>query len=151
MSDIVRVWCPFVPHTSWRRGEVPDNIVYIKLSCDTTVMLRPNTKPAQGHRLRIPRNALVNTRRTNNAHWEETVTVLRTLGVPHLFYPRAKPICVRLQDTEALLNLKLATGLPQIEEYLEGPLHETPSLLCEWFGITVPRVFAPTKKKKRGR
>lgn len=144
-TTIQKLWIP--PYSGKKIAEMvslPEHMaIYVALACGTTVVLRQKTKPAQGFRLRIPRYAHIDARKRSSEHWQATTDAVVNLGMEHRFYPKNRPVCVRLRDCEELVTIKLASGLPHVEEYLEGTASETPSLLAQWFGFNVPTKWPP--------
>jgi len=107
------------------------------LSCGTRLCFRLHKKAPQGFPIRIPRYVALRHGSWSQAHWETVRAVVENMGYEHCYGPKYEHDCIRLRDCEALLPIKIAGALMQVEEYLSGG-DETPSLLCDWFGIEMP-------------
>lgn len=73
------------------------------------------------------------------------MSVVETFGIDHIFWPTHKKECLRLRDCEHLMYITLGADVPLIEEYIDGD-ETMPSLLCEWFGITIPPYISKKRK-----
>ena len=126
----------------------------VLLDNDIKIKFRLNSKAPSGMPIRIPRitSSEFEKRRLppSSAHWEHLTRIVEDSGLEHVYWPKLRKDCLRLPNCDVLTYLRLAGCLPQVEEYLEGG-EETPSLLCDFFGFSLPSIEETGSYWKRDR